>query len=253
MAESTQSYSFADLYQDVQEYQGVGRTNSDPIATAKRRVNDAYRKFIQAFDWIFLKPFKVLTLQADVEIYELPDNFQGFEMPFKYPSDLIGYPMNEKPIEYIMNLKGQAGSSTGRPYYFALRPTVYNEQEGTRWEVIFYPKPDDTYQLTYRYKIAVDELVNDDDIAAGQPLHSATLRAFCLAEVELFDDEGSRQHWKRELYGEPYLRRKGLLDKSIELDRRFHPRNIGKMTNMEDWFQIKRWNANDGITNNQTG
>jgi len=250
MAELTTSYRFSELYTDVAEYAGVGRSPTvADIALAKRRVNDAYRKFIMAnpHTWSFLKPTKVLPLESGKWYYDLPDNFGGMIMPFKYPTDDAGYNISEISYEQLMDLRTGVGTTSGRPILWAIRNKEYSEGEGTRYEVCFFYTPNGTYELIYSYIIGVNKLVNDDDIAIGQPTHSATLRAFCLAEVELFEDEGEKNAHTKALYGVPYLGQRGLLQQSLDMDKKMKPRFIGMLNEfrLDDRFLFRKWNASE--------
>ncbi len=190
MAESTLTYPFSDLYKDVAEYAGLGRTpTGDSLALAKRRVNDAYRRFLAAHDWHFLKMTAVLTTEGGKYRYNLPDDFSTFTRPFTYPPDDGWWNPYETDASTILATRTGSGTTSGRPYMFAIRTRPYTKGEGTRWEVIFHYQPDAIYQLTYSYRVSVDELVDDGDKPIGGPEHAQTLRSCCLAEVESFDEE----------------------------------------------------------------
>jgi len=190
VAESTLTYSFSDLWADCAEFAGLGRSpTGDDLTMVKRRVNDAYRQFLGVHDWKFLKRTAVLTTESGRWFYDLPDDFTDLAMPFKFPTDNSWLNPNEIDEATIIELRTGSGSTSGRPYVFALRTKEYSEEEGTRWEVVFHYTPNGIYEFIYSYRIITNELVNDEDLPIGGPEHAVLLRAFCLAEVEAFDEE----------------------------------------------------------------
>jgi len=225
MAELTTTYSFSDLYTDVHDYRGSPGDDSS-YSTAKSRVNDGYRNFLMSHDWSFLKKTGVITTEPGKFAYDLPDDFRELLTPFVYPSDHSRPPIEEQSELLILDLIQGSGSSTGQPYVCAIRPKLYSEGEGTKWEVIFFYIPSAAYELTYTYRIGVNELVNDDDIPIGGHEHALTLKAFCFAEVEATDDEKVGP-WTQRLYDSSPL--VGLLIKSIKMDAHKAPRSVGIM------------------------
>ena len=219
--ESTLTFDFQGLYQDVAEFDGLGRSVTGAgLATAKRRVNDGYRMFLAAHDWNFLKQNSVLIARGYEE--ELPDNFTDLIIPFKYSPTDGGEIMQETDDAAIIQLREGSNRTTGRPYKFALRPKKYTTGTSSiRWEVVFFPAPDAVYPLEYSYHILVNKLVNDDDAPVCGAEHSQTLRAYCLAEVESFDKEMA-DVWTTKL---PLL-----LAQSIKKDGKKSARSVGVMS-----------------------
>lgn len=220
MTESSLTFPFSDLYSDVSEYRGEGRSpTSTPLAEAKRITNNGYRTFLAAYDWSFLKKTANINFEDGRWEYLLPDNFRQLKVPFKYPT-MKGWPNpTERTEEELIDLRTGSGTTEGIPYCFALRAS-YFEGGGTRWEVIFHYTPDSATQAYYTYLINVDELVNDADIPIGGAEHSQLLRAFCLAEVEKWDEEKPGT-WTEEI--------KNLLLLSIRMDEGKTPAGRAKM------------------------
>ncbi len=197
--ESNFSYTFKDLWQDVLDYRGKGRdtTNADDIAKAKRRVNDAYRKFL-CLNWEFLSKQAVLTVTSATDTYELPDDFGTLRVPFKCKANTSYANPSEDVVSNIWNLQ-MYSPSNGDPTRFAFISS-YSEDVGIRKSVLFWPKPVQTIQYNYEYKVFPNELVDDGDIPYCPANISQVLREFCLAEVELFDEEGSKTAHTTNLY-----------------------------------------------------
>lgn len=190
-AEPTFTYTYSALMEDTSEYMGTGRAPTGAaLSSAQRRVNAGYRQFLAANDnWNFLKRSATLVTESGKWFYDLPDDFASLVYPFKYSFNDSWINPEEKDESFIMELRTGSGDSTGRPYCFAIRAKEYSEGEGIKWEVIFHYVPNTNYEMPFTYRITVDELVNNADIPVCGPEHSQTLRTFCLAEVEAFDNE----------------------------------------------------------------
>lgn len=188
--ESSFSYAFSDLWADTSEYRGKGRSpTGDDLTTAKRRVNDSYRKFL-ALDWEFLSKIAVLRVDAGKYIYELPDDFGVLRIPFIiFPNSGYANPV-ELPLGNLWKNKSFF-TMQGTPLYFSLQ-SEFSEGKGLRKVVHFYPTPSTSYEYNYMYKVFPNELVNDADIPYCPANLSHVLREFCLAEVELYDEEGAK-------------------------------------------------------------
>jgi hypothetical protein len=215
MAESTASYTFAQLYADVSAYRGKGSSPSGTDLTiAKQRVNDAYRKFL-ALDWSFLSQHKVLKVETGKYIYELPDDFASLRVPFK----LFPYMGWANPIQLPMDKFWQYQSfypRQGIPLFYAFH-TEFDERKGLRYTVHFYPTPHVDLSYNYEMKIMPNILVEDSDIPYCPANLSHVLRAYCLSEVELFDEEGAKTVWTDMLL--KVLLPQALKENSIREDR----------------------------------
>ena len=236
MAELSTTYSFIDLFADVADYRGKTRspTGTD-LTAAKRLVNDAYRKFLTCHDWNFLKRLTVLVTESSKWQYELPDDFRELTIPFKYPTDESFPNLSQVSIDQLLNLRTGISDTNGQPFCFALQPAQYTPETGTRWQVLLHYPPDGTYELIYQYRIGVEELSADGDVPIGGAEHAATIREFCLAEVEHWDNEEAGVHTKA-VY-DPNI---GLLEQSKRMDAKKASRSVGVMGGIEKNF--KRWN-----------
>jgi len=199
MSESTLNKSFSELYKDVLEYQGAGRDSTDAakIAKAKRRVNDAYRKFL-ALDWGFLIKQATLKVDAEKDTYELPDDYAVIKTPFKcFPNTSFVNPTEEtisRIWEYQMYYP-----QNGVPIHYTFSNS-YDVKVGVRCNVIFYPVPSQTIEYKYEYKIFTNILTEDTDIPCCPANISHVLAEFCLTEVEMFDEDGEKTTHTNNLY-----------------------------------------------------
>jgi len=221
MAESTFSYTFLDLYRDVLSYQGQGRTSTDAtaLAKAKRRTNEAYRKFL-CLDWNFLVPVKTFKVESGKDEYELPDDYGVMKTPFKLAPNASW----RNPVETTAALLLQARSfcpQTGTPSVYALYPE-YTKESGLRYKILFYPTPNVSLDYIYSYRVLPNILVEDADIPYCPANLSHVLRAFCLSEVEKFDQEGSNFTHTNELNNV-------LLPQAINENSIRSPNTVGSM------------------------
>lgn len=218
--ESSLSYSFLDLYSDVADYMGIGRSpTGDNLAKAKRRTNDAYRHFL-SLDWFFLKKSALLNIESGKKEYELPDDFGSLVNPFTVNGQDVCMSPVETSTNQINGLRNFS-DTTGTPMYFAIQ-SDYSEGAGLRWKLLLYPTPNFSFSYIYSYKVLANELVNNDDIPMCSADLSVVLRAFCLAEVEMFDEEGSKNVWITRLYST-------ILPQAMNNDLKKRPRSVGNM------------------------
>jgi hypothetical protein len=228
MSESTLSFNFKSLYQDVLNYMGQDRdtTDADLLAKAKRRVNEAYRSFL-ALDWSFLGKHAVLQLDAGKDTYELPDDYGIIRTGFK----LFPYMGWANPIETTVSQFWSYQSfypRTGIPLFYTFH-TEFAPAKGLRYTVMFYPKPHVSLTYNYEYRIYTSALVDDDEIPYCPASLSHVLRAFCLAEVEMFDEEGAKTAWTNKLYNV-------FLPQAIKENSIRSPNSVGSMNENAGMF-----------------
>lgn len=151
--------------------------------------------------------------------YSLPDDYGGIVGDFHIiGQDQTFIRVRRRGVGQIQNLRANyIYNST--PTQYAIVPRVMTGARGQRQAVMMYPTPDKLYTLTYRYSILPDTLSTSFPYPRGIEAHSQTLRAACLAEVEM--DKGGGVG-----YEEKFL---SLLVASINRDRRDNmPDNIGQ-------------------------
>lgn len=145
--------------------------------------------------------------------YDLPDDFAGLY------GDLTYRPLNTPMVGRIREttedrLRGQydyGGSQSGQPCACAVRPATFDgQEEGSRSELVIWPRADRVYELTYRYSVRAEMLDDDNPYPLGGMEHGETILQACLAAAELkFLDRIGEQQQK-------FLER---LKASIEKDR----------------------------------
>jgi hypothetical protein len=160
--------TFEDLYLDVAEYEGLGRSvASDNLAKVKRRVNSGYKRALSLHKWQFMFKDAVLITEANKWQYELPDDFGSVSIGFKYPPDDIYTDIADTDYDNIISLRTATGNSTGRPYVYAISDIAYAEILGSRKQVSFHYTPSGRFVLSYQYKVIFNELSTSTDVPVG--------------------------------------------------------------------------------------
>jgi len=188
---ATLRLTFGDLYNEVAKFLGTYGSSGPSganLTEAKDIVHSAYRRFLSAYDWSFLKQSDTLTTVSGTYVYELPEDFGEIIGLFQFAAD-DGYPpVDERMLDDIIEMRSYSDYSS-YPEYFAIRAGNYTPETGQQWEIVFYPTPDAAYTLSYLYKMFPTKLSDDNDIPVGTPDCVEALKALCLAEAESRKDE----------------------------------------------------------------
>jgi hypothetical protein len=179
-------------------------------------------------------------------VYLLPTSFAGIEGDVTL-EDGTGYlSVRQVGEDQIRELFGGSGIQTGRPAYFCTRPTrdPTMDSDGTdgaigqysRHEMVFFPKPDATYRMSFKYLFmfpGVDDYVSlgvgvANTHPPGIAYHHETILASCLAVAEQYADSPNGEYKEyfakrmaasvaidRKTAGSPYMGRN--LDRSDTL------------------------------------
>lgn len=139
--------------------------------------------------------------------YSFPDSYAGlYYQEFVHRAGSVS--LTRIPVKSDVQLRHRVADSfaVGVPTMAALRPSQFTN--GTRWDVAFYPYPNDEYALEYRYNINPDSFA---EYPLGGMRYSEVLRESCLAYAEEKMHDDSRLH--REKFDEQ-------LRAAIQLDER---------------------------------
>ncbi len=198
----TLAVDYNKLRREVGRMLGYGRTtaswSSDQAEDVADILESGLRKFYfplmpagegQAFHrWSFLRPLATLDISSGTRAYDLPEDFAGGLECFTFAagSDLAKTYRAEE--ERVRSLHAKADLN-GPPRYFAIRPKAAADGVATRYEAIFYPVPDATYTLSYRYAIEPKSLDAANSAPLGGAVHGETIIEACLAAAEKLNDE----------------------------------------------------------------
>lgn len=238
MPESTFSLTKRELKGEVARYLGYGggggkdsRTatlDAEQLKDVEQAVSSGLRQFYwpppvggAAHEWSWLRPTTTLTTEADQDDYDLPASFGGIEGDLTFSTDDDGYhSVKVTSEERIRELRQVVTDYSGYPTEAAVRPKDANGGDGTRWELMLWPCPDQAYTLSYRYNALPDNLSDEDSIPLGGAQYAEIVLQSCLASAERrYDEHESGYHQQK--YHE-------LLMAAIEHDRKSQtPNRLG--------------------------
>ena len=195
---SSLDLTYSEVYTKVSEYLGLGATpTGDDLAKVKAIVKRGYRKFLMPVDmstatkktapkpyrWSFLRQTTTLATTAGIDTYDLPSGYNGMIIPLTHTTDETFNP-NEVPLETIY-IKISQSQSDSYPLYFAIKDKDFDPQIGRQKELIFYPKPNQTYTYSYTYRFMPPAPNEDTDFFVGPIGSSEAILETCLAIAEL--------------------------------------------------------------------
>jgi len=184
MAEPGLSLAKTDLDALIGFSLGYGRTSGNWGTSEQADIDDArdmgLARFYDEHDWFFMSPTTTLDTTADDYDQDLPDGFGWLVETFYYAAD-IGYSPLVVTSPGEIRRRIAASSSSGVMTHCAINPKSTTGSSGQRWEVLFYPPPDDAYTLTYRYRMNRDALSTSYPYPAGGTCYRNAILYACLA------------------------------------------------------------------------
>lgn len=146
-------------------------------------------------------------------VYDLPDDWAGnVTEEFTYPSGVsIAYRPVRIVAESQIRVLRQSNTWSGQPELAAIRPKAGTGTTGQRWEVLFYPHPDQAYTLNYRYRSNPNMMTAALPYPLGGMQFAGLLIESCLAVAEEKVNDVSNLH--RAKFQE-------LLMSAVDLDER---------------------------------
>ena len=145
-------------------------------------------------DWSFLRPVSEITTVAGQYSYELPADFAQLYGPMTHASaDSTLYPSIRFVGEHMIRQLLQRQVSSARPDRVAVRVKPKGANTQTRYELLFWPTPDDVYTISYKYRVNPDTsgadslpaLVDIMDLHGGDRYSEMFLEAAFLAADEI--------------------------------------------------------------------
>ena len=82
-----------------------------------------------------------------------------------------------------------------RPRVAGIRVKAIEDDEGQRKEVMWYPRPDDVYTMSYKYEAFVGKLETTNYPLGGMS-HSETIKLSCLAAADALVNDNYGIHWE---------------------------------------------------------
>lgn len=172
------------------------------------------------YEWSFLKPVYTLPLVADVNTYDLPEDFAFTDGPLTHaPTAAALYPSIPIVGENQIRYRQQQSTASGRPCYAATRAKNPTPSGVTRWEMLFWPTPDSSYDVTFRYQTNASTMPDDACLPHGGPPHAQTVIEACLSAAE--QHRGTKDGTHSQLFLENLIR-------SVSHDRKANsPSSLG--------------------------
>lgn len=151
-------------------------------------------------NWSFLQPLFTMALSDGGSVYDLPDDFALIKGSVTYEAgSSVLYPSIEQASEETVRYRLQREEASSRPSIYAVRPKKSDETVGTRYEILFWPVPEQDYNVTFRYAINPDQLKDDEALPLGGQPHAQTIIEACLAEAESKSGSGNSRQKKFEV------------------------------------------------------
>ena len=164
-------------------------------------------------------------------IYALPTAFGGIEGDVTLEAASGYQVVRQVGEEQIREMFLNSAIQTGVPAYFCVRPwrdpgidRIGNRGhigQYTRYEMVFFPRPDNTYRMSFRYLFVFPGLVDyaaaegsqtlDESVPPGIAYHHETILASCMAVAEEYADSPNgkyRDYFKQRLMASVALDRK---------------------------------------------
>ncbi len=230
MAESSLAAAYKDLTGDVGHFLGYGRgaDNGDTAWTTPQQrnidrcVKGGLRNFyFSGIEWSFLKPVAALTLAAESQTVELPDDYGGSEgrITVSTSSADSWQPLDFGPIGAVYQKHALYPSTTGWPECCCEEPIKgTGPTQGQRFRLRVWPIADQAYTLKFQYYVLPDYLSGAFPYVYGGAMHAETVLESCLAVAEKILDDQATVH-----AAEFQMR----LAVSKDLDARQKPQHLG--------------------------
>lgn len=200
--------TYSELAREVWRFLGYGRTpdstKTDETTDVADVINSGLRSFYWPnlgegrYSWSFMRKRATVTTTLGTATYRLVPDFEGPLEGFTYGVGVGKRRVSRVNEEEILALQGKNDQS-GAPEYCALRAVPPEQGDQMLWEVVFYPTPDATYSLAYRYSVSPEELGDTNPYHLGGAAHSECVLEACLmaAEKTMLPEHGNGIHAER--------------------------------------------------------
>jgi len=207
MAESTLNLDYSDLMNLVGHFL-YGEQQAEMSTEHERQADNAvqagYRGLLYpkaapgieaGYEWSFLQHVATITTVADAGDQDLPDNFGRLINGFTFAANAQKCPVVADVGEGKIRHLRSSMSETGEPRVAGIKyNATYDGTESIRKQVLWYPTPDDAYELSYRYEVQMQRLTEANPYPVGGLKHAETLRLSCLAAAEAIENDGHSTH-----------------------------------------------------------
>jgi len=136
------------------------------------------------YPWSFLKAAGTITQVSGTDAYTLPADFGGWVGDFTAAE---GDATRRLKVIYEGDVRASYGmeNTDADPEYVAVRAIAHTTLTADQtFEVVFFPKPNSTNVLHYRYTYVPAILTTTNLYPSGVAGHAETIAASCLAKAE---------------------------------------------------------------------
>jgi len=201
--------SYQNLYDRVSAYLGLTSEGSSPtgnnLTLCKGIVDRGLRQFLFPIDekngvahiWSFVQQYWTFQTEADKWKYALPIDFSDLLSDLSYDDDDAYGPLKKRSAQQIKKLRADSSSSSS-PKYFAIVPTQYDLEIGTKYELWLYPAPSQVWKLSCFYRIDPTQLSATSDLVIGGIGSIEAILESCLAVAETQEDDNKSTHHQQE-------------------------------------------------------
>jgi hypothetical protein len=207
MARLTLTYQ--NLYDRVSHFLGLTVEGTSPtgndLTLCKRIVDRGLRQFLYpidesrgvAYTWSFVEQYWSFLTVSGKWKYALPVDFSNLLTHFSYDSDDALAPLKKRSGQQIKKMRSEIDSS-GSPEYYAVVPTQYDAEIGTKYELWLYPTPGQVYKFSAFYRLDPTQLDATGDLAIGGIASIEAILESCLAVAETQEDDNTSTHHQQE-------------------------------------------------------
>lgn len=179
---------WSDFRSELARYLGYGGDSTqwtdDEKEEMNRDIQEAYRWILYPHSvlgdrtshvWSFLEVNATLSLSSGDYDYTLPADFGSFVGQHMFWSAGESYERPYRTNETTIISRRMFSNLSARPECFAIRWRSQVARHSQRQEVIFYPTPDTSYTLLYKYAVMVGPLSKTNPYPVGGPRVSQLL------------------------------------------------------------------------------
>lgn len=233
---SSLSMGYPEFLGRVGIYLGYGGSpTGDELSDCQRIIDAGMRKFYAAHNWYFLNVTATLTLVAAQDYVDLPDNF-GTPISLNMPGGTYRTRPKFVQPEKIEELRGSYTVAAEEPQYFAIRAKTSDQSADQKYEMIFWPEPNDSYAMVFKYRAIPERVRAATPYPLGGEHHAETMMEFILAQAELERDD------ERGIHAQEMMQ---MLQLSLKVDAELAPTFHGYNGDHSD--SMYEWDNNDSF------
>jgi hypothetical protein len=165
--------------------------------------------------WSFLTPVQEMTMVPDESTMLLPIGFAMLDGPMTYveadsiPTTIIRYTGEVQ----VREMQAQYPTATGQPSVVAIRPAHVGDVPGSRFEAVWWPKPDSNYTVRYRSRIHPMMVAMEDgegdipgvatdgaSVPQGGQSHAQTIIESCLLAADQLRGANTKEAFERFMF-----------------------------------------------------